>query len=270
MINVFRQKRIALIFGISLGVAASGYCQSQPSPTSGATATPADATATDEGWHFAMTPYLWFAGLHGEAGIDDHLTSVHASVGDLLSHVKIGLMAETEARKNRFLISNDLLWMRLGDDKGLPFTDRGILSIKAGVNEFLLTPKVGYRVVDRPKVKVDAQVGVRYWHMAQNLQFQPQLFSGISRSQNWADVVAGGRIQFLLSPKASITIVGDAGAGGADLDYQVAGVLGYKVGKKTILQAGYRYVDVNYRNSSTFVYDAISSGFLMGATFNLK
>ena len=259
----FIQKRIALLLflGVSLGVVGSGQGTSQD-----ATST----TATDDGWHLGLSPYLWFAGLHGETGVNDHITSVHASTGDLLSHLKIGFMGQAEARKRRFLLSSDLLWMRLGDDKALSLTDRGLLSIKVGIHLFVLTPKAGYRVVDKPKLKVDAQVGVRYWHIGESLEFQPQLFSGVSRSQNWADVVAGGRIQFPLSPKATVTIAGDAGGGGANSDYQIVGLLGYKVGKKAVLQAGYRYLDVNYRNSQNFVFDAIVSGALVGVTFNLK
>jgi len=30
------------------------------------------------------------------------------------------------------------------------------------------------------------------------------------------------------------------------------------------------YLDVNYRPSSTFIYDGATSGILLGATFNLK
>jgi hypothetical protein len=91
-----------------------------------------------------------------------------------------------------------------------------------------------------------------------------------SQSANWVDVVAGARFMVPLSPKASVMIVGDAGGGGANVDYQVAGALGYKVKPNIILQLGWRYLDVNYRPSSTFIYDGVTSGILLGATFNLK
>ena len=49
-----------------------------------------------------------------------------------------------------------------------------------------------------------------------------------------------------------------------------AGVLGYKLKPSIIRQTGCRYLDVNYRPRSTFVYDTVTSGLLLGATFNLK
>ena len=66
------------------------------------------------------------------------------------------------------------------------------------------------------------------------------------------------------------SVIGDAGGGGANSDYQVAGVLGYKLGKKLIMQAGRRYLDVNYRGSHSFICDAATSGLILGLTINLK
>ncbi|MGC2111185.1 MAG: hypothetical protein WA655_16840 [Candidatus Korobacteraceae bacterium] len=228
--------------------------------------------ADDDGWHFAITPYLWFAGASGTVGALGHDVSIHASPGDLLSHFDIGLMGVVEARKNRFVLPVDFLWIRLQADKGIPF-EQDLSSIQLKATETILTPKVGYRIVDHEKVKVDALIGLRYWHLGQNLSFQPSgILSNLSQSANWVDAIAGGKIEMALSPKALITITGDAGGGGSDLDYQVAGLLGYLVGKKCVLQAGWRYLYVNYRTNppALFVYDAHMSGALLGVTFNLK
>jgi hypothetical protein len=94
--------------------------------------------------------------------------------------------------------------------------------------------------------------------------------SGFSASANWVDAAAGGKVQFLLTPKIVTTVLGDAGGGDARSDYQVSGLLGYKLGRKCILQAGYRLMSVNYRPLSTFVYDVTQSGVVLGATINLK
>jgi hypothetical protein len=230
--------------------------------------TPAD----DDGWHFAVSPYLWFPGMSGTVGALGHNASVHASPGDILSHFHIGLMGAVEVRKNRFVIPIDFMWVKLQADRGLPF-EPDLSSIQVKVTQTILTPKVGYRIVDHERVKVDALVGFRYWHLGQNLSFEPSgILSNYSQSANWVDAVAGGKIQFALSQKALVTVLGDAGGGGANLDYQAAGILGYRVGKKCILQAGWRYLYVNYRTNppGLFVYDTHESGAILGAPFNLK
>jgi len=227
--------------------------------------------ASDDGWHFAVTPYLWFAGASGRVGALGHNAGVHASAGDLLSHFDIGLMGLVEARKNRFVLPVDFLWIKLRADKALPF-DQGLNSIQVKATQTILTPKAGYRIVDGKKIKIDALAGFRYWHLGQTLNFQPQLFNGFSRSANWVDAVAGGKMEVPLSEKALISIAADAGGGGADLDYQTVGALGYQLGKKAILQLGYRYLYVNYHTNPPvlFVYDLHTSGALLGITFNLK
>jgi hypothetical protein len=45
---------------------------------------------------------------------------------------------------------------------------------------------------------------------------------------------------------------------------------GYKVGRKCTLQAGYRYLVVNYRPTGGFIYNTATSGLLLGVTINVK
>jgi hypothetical protein len=240
--------------------------------TSEATAAPAPppAAAADDGWHVALTPYLWFAGMHGTVGTGSHTTSVHASFGDIISNFNIGFMGAVEARKKKFLVSTDMIWMRLSDDKAISIGDVTVRTADVKVTQFVLTPKAGYRLVDQEKMKLDALAGLRYWHLGQEFKFSPPVFSGVSGSLNWVDVVAGLKMEMPVSQKAVITVLGDAGGGGANLDYQVAGLLGFRISKKLILQGGWRYVDVDYRGSQTAIFDVASSGFIGGVTINLK
>lgn len=235
------------------------------------TPVPQKTDATDDAWHFDFTPYLWFAGASGTVGAFGHDANFHADAGDLLSHFHLGLMATVEARKNRFVMPLDFMWIDLQAPKGLSF-DQGVSSVKIGVSETVFTPKVGYRIVDREKVKVDALVGLRYWHLGQSLNFTPQLFNGISASQNWVDGVAGGKLEFALAPKAAVTIAGDAGGGGSSLDYQVVGVLGLRLCKVAVLDLGWRYLYVDYLKNPPrqTLFDAHMSGAVLGVTFNLK
>jgi hypothetical protein len=241
--------------------------QTQPA-TNPASAEQSETDAAD-GWHVGITPYLWFAGVDGTVGALGREASVHAGASDVLSKLNIGLMGAVEVRYKRVIIPVDFLWIKLSDDKALPF---GIVatSIKAKMTEALLTPKFGYRIVDEKRLKVDALFGIRYWHLTTDLTLQPQIGSGFSRSADWVDGVAGGKFQFALTPKFTVTVLGDAGGASARSDYQIAGALGYKVARKVVLQAGYRYLAVNYRPIGGFVYNTATSGLLLGVTINLK
>jgi hypothetical protein len=232
------------------------------SPATGNTAN------AEEGWHLGITPYLWLPGMHGTIGALGHYASVHASAADVLSHFNFGLMGYFDIRHDRIVMPLDIFWARLKDDKALPFDPA--VSAEAKLTETFLTQKLGFRVVDEEKLKVDALVGIRYWHIGTNLSLTPSTFGrDLSDSANWVDGVAGAKIEFPLSPKAVVTIAGDAGTGGARLDYQVAGLLGYKL-KKFMLQAGWRYLDLDYRPGKTVLADVAQTGLVLGVTFNVK
>jgi hypothetical protein len=257
---------IALTFLLTL----LSVAQDPPQAT-GTVPPPKSPATNDDGWHFGVTPYLWFASANGTIGALGREASVNASFGDIFSKFNIGLMGVFEARKKRLILNTDFMWLKLSDDSALPINEIGVQSIKAKATQVILTPKVAYRVVDQQKVKVDGTLGVRYWHLSNDLTLQPQIANGISDSANWVDVVAGARIQVPLSHKALVTVLGDAGAGGANSDYQVAGLFGYKFKEKFVFQGGWRYLSVNYRPSgNSFIYDMGMNGPIIGVTINLK
>ena len=261
-----------LALGLSRPASAQQIAESASNEQTSGTPVAQKATpAADDSWHLGISPYLWFAGVHGNVGARGYTASVHASASDVLSKFNIGLMGAVEARKKRFVVPVDYMWIKLSDDKAFPgIGPLGANSLKAKMTSSILTPKAGYRFVDSPKLQADASVGIRYWHLGTNLSFQPAGFTLVSQSANWVDVVAGAKFVMPLSPRAMITVLGDAGGGGASLDYQVAGLLGYRIKPTVILQAGWRYLDVNYRPSSSFVYDVAQSGLLLGVTFNVR
>ena len=64
-------------------------------------------------------------------------------------------MGVLEARKGRFLLPVDFLWIQLQGDKSLPF-EEGLSSVNVKLTQTVLTSKFDYRIVDKEKLKVDA------------------------------------------------------------------------------------------------------------------
>lgn len=100
-----------------------------------------------------------------------------------------------EARYIRFLLNGDMMWIRLSGSQALPFPGLSAISADVRVGQFLWTSKVGYRVIENKKFKADANVGARYWHLGQRLNFNPSTLGlNLTASQSWADIVVGGRL----------------------------------------------------------------------------
>jgi len=227
------------------------------------------------GWRGAVSIYGWFPGTHGTVGALNHELSIHEPFSDLFHYLKGVVPIAVEADKGRFVIPLDYLWVKLGDNKALPITDLGQTSVDLHITESLFTPKVGYRIVDGEHLKVDALGGIRYWYLGQSFTFHPSGIS-VSKSANWVDGLGGARFILPLGEKAAVTISGDAGAGGANLDYQVIGLLTYQFTKHLGMGLGWRYLDVDYRvnnqvgpvTTTKFIFDVAQTGALAGLYFN--
>jgi hypothetical protein len=237
---------------------------------------PPGSGGTAGDWHVSVSPYLWFPGIHGTVGAFGRDANLSMSAIDLLSHIDFGLMGFVEARWRRLVLPVDAIWVRLAADRAVPTVGLGAISVNLRSSLFVLTPKVGVRLLDEPKIKCDFLAGIRYWHLGQTLKFSPANLGSLnfSASQNWVDPMVGGRIESPLTRKLVATLFGDVGGWGtgSQLEYQVGGALGYSLKESMILQAGYRYLNVNYRGGGVTqpVFDTHLSGVVLGVTFKLR
>jgi hypothetical protein len=222
----------------------------------------------NQGWHVDVAPYLWFAGINGTVGALGHESSVHVTARDVLSNFNFGLMGVVETRYNRILIPVDFMWVNLKDNKGIPLTD-AVHSVHVKINEDIFTPKIGYRLISKERFKMDALIGIRYWHLGTTLTLEPQVANGYYGAANWVDAVQGMRFQAVLTRKVLLTIAGDAGGGGSRLDYQVVGLLGYKL-KRVTLQGGWRYLVIHKAPGENAFADLAMTGVALGVVIPVK
>jgi len=267
--NTYKKLCLPICMGAVLGI---GLCVPDLTAQNAANtpSMPESPAPSDEGWHVGLSPYLWFSGVHGTSGVLGHEGSIHADVSDVLSNFNIGFMGTAELRYNRLLFPGDFMWVKLTDNRALPIGENAP-SLKVVFKQAIFTPRIGYRIVDGQKIKVDWQMGIRYWHLNSSFSLQPsRLGMSFSGTADWVDGVSGGKIVALVSRKVIVTVGGDAGGGTARSDYQVYGLLGFRVSERWVLHSGYRYMSVNYRPESTFLYDMNMSGVILGATWNAK
>ncbi len=224
-------------------------------------------SGTSDDWRVAISIYGWFPGIHGTVGVLGHDASIHEPFSNVFHYLKGVIPVAFEADKGRFVMPLDFFWVKLGDDRLIPVNEVGQTSVNLHVTESIFTPKLGYRIVDKEHFKIDALAGIRYWHVGQNLSLVPSGV-GYSQSANWVDGLGGARFTVPFNEKAAIMIAGDAGGGGANLDYQVVGLFTYKFTPKLGLGLGWRYLDVDYRpGNHQFVYDLAQTGALAGILF---
>ena len=229
---------------------------------------PADAaipqSGTSDKWQFQFTPYLFMASVKGEVGARGLTADVDAGFTDIVDELNFGFMSAFEARKNRFVLLTDLLYLNLSDsrDTGGPLFS----SVKEDFKAFILDPEVGYRVVDSEKGSLDLLGGFRYWYLRNELDFRAGILPARNavQSKNWVDAVGGLRGRARLSDRWFLTGKTDFGGGGSDFTYQLFGAAGVTVGKRGSLVFGYRYLKVDYDSDDGFRFDASLKGPIIG------
>ena len=154
--------------------------------------------STDE-WQFALTPYLWIAGISGDAGVGNITVKVDSGITDSNVHLNFGFMSTFEARKNRWMVLTDLQYSNLGTDRPTPgpFFSNATADFKT----FVLDPEVGYRILENPDKgnSVDILGGIRYWHLRSDLSLSGGILlpRSATATRGWLMLWAGSERKYI-------------------------------------------------------------------------
>jgi hypothetical protein len=209
--------------------------------------------AADDRWHFAVAPYFWAAGISGTAsfkGIPEQ--PVEASFSDVIKHFDIGFASRFEARKGRWGLATDVLYMNLGAT--IPAGDvLGRFEPDVDLRQLVSEADAVYRAYHGRQAEgvpafFDVLVGARYNGM--RVQLKGSEFEGTRRTFEWVDGVVGIRFQASLGRKVTLAGRGDIAGFGSDFTWQLQGDLTFHLSPRSALSGGYRYYDVDYDKGS--------------------
>lgn len=226
----------------------------------------------DSEWHIAVAPYLYMTGLSGEVGARGRSFDVDLSFGDILSDFSIGLMGTVEARKKRFVILSDLIWLRLKEEReNTP--PAAFSSSEVRVKTFIWDPEIGYRVFESDRGFFDVLGGFRMMSVGVAIDTTSGILPGFSAEQRktWATPVGGFRGVVNVSEKVFLSTKFDIGGGlGADFTTQIYAGGGFKLKPNMALIAGYRYLKTDYDDDGGFLFDTSMNGMIVGLKIQLK
>lgn len=226
----------------------------------------------NSGWEVYNAPYLYMTGLNGTVGARGRTMEIDLSFGDIMSSFKVGLMGLFEFKKNKFVMTHDIMWLRLGEERTnqapAPF-----LTSDVKVKQFTWDPEFGYRVAESEKGSFDVLGGFRLMSMENELNTTSGLLPGfnVSQRKTWATPVGGFRGRVNLSEKFFLSTKFDIGGGwGADFTTQIYAGAGYQINKKVAIVGGYRYLKTDYEDNTGFIFDTTMNGIVVGARIRMK
>jgi hypothetical protein len=221
-------------------------------------------------WSARLTAYLWAASLSGDVGVRG-LPPADVDVDfneifDRIDWFPPPVMLAGEVRYDRVAFIGDFIYLGVDADGASP----GPLPLTADaeMKTMILTFGGSYRVVQDSPITLDLLAGARLWMLDTNLTLTgPLAVRQGGQSEAWIDPIVGVAGQLQLGGGFALKAEGDVGGFGvgADLDWQVLGVIQYQLDESITLEAGYRYLAVDF-DDNELLFDVAMHGPIIGGS----
>ncbi|HBH29834.1 MAG: hypothetical protein N839_0015045 [Desulfofustis sp. PB-SRB1] len=203
----------------------------------------AEAQETDSDWQFAAELYLWYASIGGSTAVGGDL---EIDANDLIDGLNMAFMGNIAARKNRWGIMVDALYLNASDSQNTMVGPTGV-NVGVELDGWVVNPMAGYLVVNSDIFFMNLVAGTRYLSLSTDVNLRnadpggAPFNMGVSESgSNW-DAMIGVRGELSLNSEWFVPYHLDIGAGDSDFTWQAFAGLGYRFKSFDVL-IGYRYL----------------------------
>jgi hypothetical protein len=243
--------------------------------TGGSALAQTDSSESQDQWQFAAAIYLWGADISGQTVRG---TEVEVGLSDLLDNLEMAFMGSFAARKNKWALLTDVVYLDLGADKTvdvsipvgpiqIPVTTSASLDLQGLVLQFV----GGYSLYSEGSSRLDLIGGARYLDLDTDLFLELQsLGPGQSRtitdSLSVWDGVVGLKGNASLGERWYMPYYVDVGAGQSKLTWQAAAGIGFRAGKVVDPALVYRHLEWDF-DSTRLIDDINFSGPTLGVIF---
>jgi len=212
---------------------------------------------------FALRPYLWAAGISGDASADsDDGTDITSDFGGLLDHLDGALLLASEARlDDDVALLGDFVWLSLAGDE----TGPGGTTVRSDLDVIEAQLALAYSVARGGGMDVDLLYGVRV------IGLDMRLASGAidaDRNETLVDPLIGLRGNVRLADDWRLLLYADVGGFGvgSELSYQLATIVEYAITDRIAVGLGYRQLGLDV-DEEHLDFDGVIGGPLLGFEF---
>jgi hypothetical protein len=200
--------------------------------------------------------YFLGASMTGDVAVGNASADLHVGFSDILDHLEFGAMGFGRVARAPWSFTTEIVYMGLGASQDF---------VSADFDQWLVEPRIGYRVSPR----FEALVGVRYNNLSGEIA--GPFGRRPSGTQDWWDPIVGATMSVPLGSTLALVGHGDIGGFGigSDLTWQVYPCLSWTMMPQASLQAGYRWLSVDYETGSggdAFRWDMLTQGPQVGVT----
>jgi outer membrane protein OmpA-like peptidoglycan-associated protein len=242
-----------------------------------------------------LSPYLWLPASSGHIGfprqaVNDHISgdfgSGVPSINELASSLHFSFMGNGLLRYGPYSGEVDLQYVNAFGSKTLFTAPNGsVARIHLQASYVRVAPGLGYEIYSGDAIgiptSVDARVGFAYFERWQTLKGEGNLVGEIGGSGSFIQPWFGTRIDFVPAPAWRIELAAMAqglGVSGGSWGWGASAIVSYAVSDWFALDAGYRALNTNRKDSgndssaadgSERSFDLTMYGPVVGASFRL-
>jgi hypothetical protein len=231
------------------------------------TLTSQSATEPSE-WQFLGAVYAPLMGLDGTVGVRSFSSEVDLPFRDILKNLDAGLAGTFEARRNRWSITGDFIWLKISSSlEPTPISD-----VNFEEEELMASLALGYELYGDKQTTLDLLGGGALTYLNAELNLSMANFGNVQRSYSgslcWVDPFVGIRIrhQFTSNWDMFATVLYDGFHVSSDSYWQALAGVSYRINDFASFALAYRIISTDYRNGS-IVYDVVASGPNLGFVF---
>ncbi len=242
-----------------------------------------------EKWVLTATLYGWVPAIDGTVNFpnDRGSTDIHASMSDVLNHLRMAFMGTLDVHNGRWGMFTDIAYADIGGVKsherdfsvgniGIPATATTDLNLDIKATIWTLAGE--YRVVSDPAWTADVLAGARMLQLKPTLGYSINgdlggiaIPGGPSGSKQVDETVWDGvvgikaRYTFGDDRRWFAPLYADIGTGESDLTWQLAGGIGYRFSWGEAFGM-WRYLDYNFKSGKA-LSDTTFNGPMIGVAF---
>lgn len=247
-VDAARLRRVLLLFASLLAVPLL-----LPAPGTAQTSAAGSRTQVD------VSLYFLGASMSGDVTVGNATADLNVGFDEILDHLEFGAMGFGRVGRDRWSFTAEVIYMGLGASKNL---------VSSNFDQWVVEPRLGYRMSPR----FEPTLGVRYNNLAGEIR--GPFGRNPSGTRDWWDPVVGATGTVPLGRTLALAGHGDVGGFGigSDLTWQIYPYLDWSFMPNASLQAGYRWLDLDYETGSggdMFRYDVLTQGPQVGVTVRL-
>ncbi len=215
-------------------------------------------------WEFNVTPYVWFSGLSADISFLNQNIPVEASFSDVVKNLKMAGLLHAEAKKGRWIIITDLVYMKLDKRGRIELLN---LDTNLELKQFIADLDLGYNVLNVDDwLFLDVYGGLRYFETSSQLSVGTQTL--LDKTINVNDPVLGVRFKTMTDKWINGAQIDAGGFGlGSEISWKGNIYAGYRFSESFSMLIGFQGYGVDYKKDA-FGLDMVVAGFATGFNFN--